>query len=69
MPRNKPRPEIGDTIAVSNMPDATRFEVIGHAPWPQGLRIRQPRDPGMDRDYAPQYIDRCMVVQHWPKGK
>lgn len=56
----------GDSIAVNNLPDATRFEVITIEPY--GFMARQPRDPGMTRDYAAQYIDRSQVVRHWPKA-
>ena len=63
-PRNK-WIDIGDTVAVSLLPDATRYEVIGHAPL--GYQVRQPRSPGMTVDYAAQYIDRSQVVRHWPK--
>lgn len=67
MARNKPRPVPGDSVALNSLPDATRFEVVSVEG--VGMMVREPRAAGMTTDYAAQYIDRCQVAQHWPKGK
>lgn len=57
---------VGDMIAVNNLPDAERFEVVSM----DGrfmIAVRQLRDPDMTVDYASQFIDRSMIQQHWQK--
>lgn len=67
----KPKPDTirpGDLVAFNLLADATRFEVVSmHGR--TGMYVREPRSPGMDRDYASQYADTSMVARHWQKGK
>jgi hypothetical protein len=69
MPVRKPQPiRPGDIVAMSIAADATRFEVVSlHGM--HGLYVREPRSPGMDRDYASQYADVLQVARHWPKAE